>query len=326
MIRSIYFSSQDSSPLRDLPADDITNAIKNPEGLLWVSLENPSEEEARDILLEVFKFHPLAVEDCLSIGYQTPKLDDFSSYIFLIVHALSSNEHHSLENTLELNLFLGSNFLVTCHRSDQMPPVDEIWDRLNRDDRLIRNGSDFLCHGILDHLVDHYLPLIDQMDEEIENLEDRVLEKPDPAILNRILELKHEVIFLRRLVSPQRELMNRLSRDEFSMIDTQSRIYYRDIYDHLVRFQDMSESLRDIIAGVLDIYLNSTSLRLNEVMKALTIVSTIFLPLSFVAGVYGMNFQFMPEIYWRFGYLGVWVIFVIIFSGMLIFFKKRNWF
>jgi magnesium transporter len=207
-----------------------------------------------------------------------------------------------------------------------MPPVEFIWDRLNRDDRLIRNGSDFLCHGILDHLVDNYLPLIDHMDDEIETLEGKVLEKPDPAILSRILELKHDVLFLRRLISPQRELMNRLSRDEFPMIDAQSRIYYRDIYDHLVRIQELSESLRDIIAGVLDIYLNSTSLRLNEIMKALTIVSTIFLPLSFVAGVYGMNFQFMPEIYWRFGYLGVWVIFVTIFSGMLIFFKRRKWF
>ncbi len=131
---------------------------------------------------------------------------------------------------------------------------------------------------------------------------------------------------LRRIISPQREVINRLSRDDFPMIDRQSRIYFRDIYDHLVRIQDLTELLRDIVSGVMDIYLNSTSLRLNEVMKALTVVSTIFLPLSFVAGVYGMNFHYMPELSWRYGYLLIWVVFVLIFGGMLAWFKKRNWF
>jgi magnesium transporter len=326
MIRSIYFPTADASPQLALNQDEITAALGNSDGLLWVSLENPTEVEIKEMLAGVFKFHPLAIEDCISSGYQTPKIDDFKTYIFIIAHALSKDGAHTLAATLELNLFLGKNYLVTCFHHDHVPCVDAVWDLISRDDRLIRNGSDFLCHAILDHLVDDYLPVIDHMDDEIEDLEDKVLQKPDPAILARILELKHDVLFLRRMISPQREVMNRLSRDEFPMIDMQSRIYYRDIYDHLVRIQDLTESLRDIIAGVLDIYLNSTSLRLNEIMKALTIVSTIFLPLSFVAGVYGMNFQFMPEIYWRFGYLGVWVVFVSVFVGMILFFKKRNWF
>jgi len=197
---------------------------------------------------------------------------------------------------------------------------------MKKDRRIISNGSDFLCHAILDVLVDDYMPLLDKMDEEIEWLEDTVLSKPDPSTLERILNLKHSLMALRRIISPQREIMNRLSRDDYPQIDRQSKIYFRDIYDHLVRIQDLTETIRDIVSGALDIYLNSTSLRLNNIMKALTIVSTIFLPLSFVAGVYGMNFQYMPEIYWQYGYLFVWIIFVVIFIGLLVTFKRRGWF
>jgi magnesium transporter len=326
MIRSIYFPSKDTPPLRDLSHADLVSSLQNQNGLLWVSLEDLSDDEAHEILAGIFQFHPLAIEDCISVGYQTPKIDDFGSYIFLITHAISSNGLNSLENTQELDIFLGTNFLVTSFRAKHLNATEYLWDRIIRDDRMNRNGSDFLCHAILDHLVDEYFPVIDQMEEEIEEIEDVVLENPDPEILARILELKHNILFFRRLVAPQREVMNRLSRDEFEMIDAKSRIYYRDIYDHLVRIQDLSESLRDIIGGVLDIYLNSTSLRLNTIMKALTVVSTIFLPLTFVAGVYGMNFQYMPEIYWRGGYLFVWVIFALIVGGMLYYFKKKKWF
>jgi magnesium transporter len=326
MQRSIYFSSVDAQPVLNLTSGQMQDALLNQAGLLWLSLENSTETEISEFLDGVFHFHSLAIEDCLSSGYQHSKIDDFGTYLFMIVHAIETGDNHGTENAKELNIFLGSNFLVTCSLYEKMAPVEEVWERINRDDRLIRNGSDFLCHAVLDHLVDDYFPVIDLMDDEIEELEDTVLKSPNPNTLSRILELKHGIMVLRRLISPQREVVNRLSRDDFPMIDRQSRIYYRDIYDHLARIQDLCESLRDIISGVLDIYLNSTSLRLNEIMKALTIVSTIFLPLSFIAGVYGMNFQFMPEIYWRFGYLFVWGIFISVFAGMLVFFKKRNWF
>jgi magnesium transporter len=179
---------------------------------------------------------------------------------------------------------------------------------------------------VLDKLVDDYLPILDKLDDEIEWLEDQVLEKPQPKTLQRILDLKNALMYLRRIMSPQRELMNRLSRDQFPMIDRHSQLYFRDLYDHLVRYHDLVESLRDIVSGTMEIYLNSTSLRLNEVMKALTVVSTIFLPLSFVAGVYGMNFDFMPELYWKWGYPMVWGLFVAIVVGMLAYFKRQGWF
>jgi magnesium transporter len=253
-------------------------------------------------------------------------VDDFGSYLFIITHALLPG--YNLENlqTIELNCFLGTNFVVTHYQVSIMPPVENVWKRLERDSRIVSNGSDYLCHTILDSVVDEYMPLIDQMDDEIELLEDKVLEKPHPDTLHRILTLKHSVMTLRRIISPQREVMNSLSRDEYPQIDRQSRIYFRDIYDHLVRIQDMSDSIRDIATSAVDVYLNSTSLRLNEVMKALTIVSTIFLPMSFVAGVYGMNFHYMPELSTSWGYPLVWAVFISIPAVMLWYFKRRDWF
>jgi len=327
MIQTIYFSSSNSSPQHGLDTDQMKLALQNPEGLLWVSLEQPDNAETELILRDIFHFHPLAIEDSQSTGYQTPKIDDYGHFLFIVAHALAaSTEHINSDSSLELNLFLGENYLVTSFNSEDMPPVRDVWLRLQRDERIVQNGSDYLCHAILDHLVDDYIPLLDQMDETIEALEDQVLEKPTTDTLSNLLEIKHELMSLRRIISPQREVINRLSRDDYPMIDQQSRLYYRDIYDHLVRIQDLSESLRDIVSGVLDIYLNSTSLRLNEVMKALTVVSTIFLPLTFVAGIYGMNFHYMPEIPWRYGYLFVWIIFILIFFGMLAWFKHRKWF
>lgn len=309
-----------------LTPQEMRAALDQPDDLLWVSLEHPTTQEVQAVLQGVFQFHHLAIEDCLSTGYQTPKVDDFGTYLFIIVHALRPNKDIVRIDTMELNLFLGENYLVSVYLDENIPAVDYVWGRLSKDERLTSNGSDFLCHRLLDRIIDDFVPLLDQMDDEIEWLEDEVLEHPNPQILARILDMKHILMYLRRILSPEREVVNRLSRDDFPMIDQQSQIYFRDVYDHVVRYQEQTETLRDIVSGAMDIYLNSTSLRLNNVMKALTIVSTIFLPLSFVAGIYGMNFEFMPELDWRYGYLFVWLIFILIVGGMLYFFKKRGWF
>lgn len=325
MIRSVYYSRGNELKY-DLQKEEISETIKGQEGLLWVVLQESSTEETLEILRDVFHFHPLSIEDCESQGYQTPKVDEFENYLFILSHALIP-DHGSLEtlDTQELDIFMGGNFVVCSFHAEQMPPVEKVWSRLEKDHRLLQNGADFLCHSILDVLVDDYMPLIDRMDEEIEWLEDKVLEKPSPETLERILALKHSTLTLRRIVSPQREVINRLSRDEFDLIAPKHRIYFRDIYDHLVRIQDLSESVRDIVSGTLDIYLSATSNRLNEVMKALTIVSTVFLPLTFIAGVYGMNFKYFPEINWQFGYLYVWILFAAIIAVMIWYFKKKGW-
>jgi magnesium transporter len=325
MIHSIYFPSK-GDVQRDLTGDAMQQAIKDANGLLWVSLETATSDEIKEILSDTFHFHPLAIEDCTSAGYQTAKVDDFGHYLFIIAHALSYQDSLDEISTLEVNLFLGPNYLVTCYTDAQMPPVSFVWRKISRDERITANGADFLCHAILDALVDDYMPIVDELEEEVNDLEDQVLEKPNPQTLERLLNLKHSLLTLRRVISPQRELVNRLSRDNYPQIDKQSQIYFRDIYDHLVRIQDLLESIRDEVSSAMDIYLNSTSLRLNEVMKALTIVSTIFLPLSFVAGVYGMNFHYMPELSWKVGYPLVWLVFIGIAIGMLTLFRKKRWY
>jgi magnesium transporter len=326
MIRSLHIAA-DGKQAINVPVEDLRKALQTPDCLLWISLERPTEEEARAILVDLFQFHPLAIEDCLNTGYQSPKVDDFGKYIFLIFHALRPADDVAKLETMELNLFLGSNFLVSVHLDDKFPAVDALWTQLARDQRLTQNGSDFLCHSLLDFVVDEYMPLLDQMDDEIDLLEDQVLARPNTRMLERILDLKHKLIYLRRIISPQREVLNRLSRDQFPMIDEMSRIYFRDIYDHMVRYQELIETLRDVTGGAMDIYLNSTSLRLNEVMKALAVVSTIFLPLSFVAGMYGMNFQYMiPNWEWKYGFAVFVIICLAIVFGMLYFFKRRGWF
>ncbi len=325
MMRTVLFPAK-APPQLNIPPGEMEKVLRHPEEMVWVSLENPDEAEMA-ILSDVFHFHPLAIEDCQNVGYQPPKVDDFGSYIFLIVHAIHPDHDLTELETHELNIFLGENYLVTVFKGDMLRPIDTVFHKITRDYRLTENGSDFLCHAVLDALVDEYMPVIDQMDDEIEWLEDQVLAKPSTQTMDRIITLKHSIMSLRRIISPMREVINRLSRDDFPMIDRQSRIYFRDIYDHLVRIQDLTDTIRDIVSGTMDIYLNSTSLKLNEVMKALTIVSTIFLPLSFLAGVYGMNFVLnYPHWDWKYGIFFFWGLCLCVAFGMLLWFKRRGWF
>jgi magnesium transporter len=324
MIKAVRLEA--GKPPESLSIQDIPETLQKKSGYIWVSLENASQQEIETTLAGTFQFHPLAIEDCLSVGYQTPKVDDFDKYLFIIANAIEPDGSMKSLDTNELDIFLGTNYIVTCFTDETMPCVSTVWQRLSKDDRMAARGVDVICHALLDTLVDEYMPLLDQMDEEVEQLEDRVLANPETATLERLLTLKHMVMSLRRVINPQRELINRLCRDEFPQIGKVSQIYFRDVYDHLGRIQDMSESIRDIVSGAMDIYLNSTSLRLNVVMKALTIVSTIFLPLTFLAGVYGMNFKYFPELNQPWAYPALWVVFGLIVLFMLLFFKKRGWF
>lgn len=325
MIRSVTFTKEGIQK-GDLTADEIQKVLHTSETFLWISLESASKEETSSILEDIFHFHPLVIEDCLSTGYQTPKVDDFGQYLFIIANALQPFENFTKIETSEIDLLLGENYLVTCSFGDQMTPICKMWQQIDKDQRLHEHGVDLLCQRILDFLVDDYMPLLDQMDDEIDWLEDTVLDKPDPSVLERIMLLKHSLMSIRRLINPMREVMNTLSRDEFTVIKQKTRIYFRDIYDHLVRIQDLSESIRDIVTGAMDIYLNSISNRLNMIMKALTVVSTIFLPLTFIAGVYGMNFRNIPELSWQNGYFIIWGVFILIGLGMLLLFKRIGWF
>lgn len=324
MIRS-FVCGTECQLKQDLALEEIADALQEPGKTVWVSLETTTSDEFKTVLSDLFHFHPLAIEDCQSQGYQPPKVDDFGSYLFIVIHGIGVDSSSGDLVLKELDCFLGRNYLVTSYQTLDMPPIEAMKKRFDRDERLHNRGMDFLCHAILDRLVDEYMPILDEMDEELDKLEDMVLEHPRTEALQRVLSLKHNILTLRRVVSPEREVMNRLSRDDLPQISAPNRIYFRDVYDHLVRIHDLSESLRDVTSGTLDTYLSVTSNRLNEIMKALTVVSTIFLPLTFLAGIYGMNFRYMPELNWHWGYPMVWAICIGIVAGMLWFFRRHEW-
>jgi len=301
--------------------DKVSHALSTEDGFVWVSLEAASEEEINSILGGVFKFHPLAIEDCLSPGYQVAKIDDFSDYIFLITHAIKSDERLDTLEPLELDFFLGENFLVTCFTDAEIPAIEKTWERIIRDNRISKNGADFFCHTILDEVVDEYMPLIDSMETEVEWIEDSAMEKPTPATLQRLLSLKHSIMSLRRIIAPQREVMNRLSRDEFPQIDAQSLIYFRDIYDHLSKYYEVSETAREQVTDLMEIHLSlinnamaETANRTNAIMRRLTLITTIFMPLTLISGIGGMSefTMIIGQENWKIGYAVLLIVMAVI--------------
>ncbi len=325
MIRCLKMNKS-ANNFAEITLTEAKEAIADPTKIVWISLESATADEINLVLGDTLHFHPLTIEDCLSDGYQIAKVDDFGDYLFIIANALKVSEGEFDLDSAELDIYLGKNYLVSCFTASSMSPVERVWKRLQRDHRIYNHGADFLCHALLDALVDEFMPVTDNMENEIEVLEDTILQKPNPQVLERLISIKHSIVSLRRIINPLRELINRLARDQYPQIDPGNRIYFRDIYDHLVWILDLAETIRDIVSGAMDIYLNSTSLRLNEVMKALTIVSTIFLPLAFVTGLFGMNFIHIPGLSHPLGFWAVCALCLLISAGMIYFFKKQKWF
>ena len=293
MIRSLY-STPNKKIRTDLTPNEIGAALKDPRSLLWVDFcQTPPEEDA-PILLNTFGFHPLAVDDALQESH-VPKVDDWGQYLYIVLHAVLFNkEARDGEHveTLELDVFLGKHYLVT-HHDKPIAAVDRVWANCQRDERYVKAGADHLLYELADGVVADYMSIVDEIDEAIDRLEDEVFDKPTPQTLGRIFKIKRAVLNLRRTISPQREALNKLARDDYPVVDAKDRVYFRDVYDHLVRLYDINESLRDLAGSALDTYLSVINNNLNEVMKTLTVITTLFMPISFVAGFFGMNF-FQP--------------------------------
>ena len=272
----------------DYPPDKIAEALRDKNGMLWVDWLSAPPEECSPILRDVFGFHPLAIDDALHEEH-VPKIDDWGDYIYIALHGVNFKREWDALDTNELDIFLGRNFLVTYH-FDPIPAIDRMWAACGRDDRHVRGGPDHVLYEAIDAIVADYMKVMDEMDEAIDLIEDEVFDNPTPKTLERIFALKRAVLRLRRILSPQREVLNKLARDDYKVIDAKDRIYFRDVYDHIVRLHDLNESLRDLVGSALDTYLSVTSNRINQVMKVLTIVTTLFMPISFLAGFFGMNF------------------------------------
>jgi magnesium transporter len=288
MIRTIFFSP--GKPTRtDIPPEEFPRLIRDKRGLLWVDFVSEPPEIALPIL-QSFKFHHLAIDDALQETH-APKIDDWGDYLYIVLnymHLLKDTDPWDTEID-ELDIFLGRNYVIT-HHDNPVTSIDETWNMCQRDPRYAKDGPDHLLYKIIDATVMNYMPIIEKIDEEIDLIEDQVFDRPSSQTLARLFTLKRVLLAMRRILLPQREVLNKMARDDFQVIDQKDRIFYRDIYDHLVRLHDVNESLRDLVGGAMDTYLSVVNNRLNDVMKTLTLITTLFMPISFITGFFGMNF------------------------------------
>ena len=288
MIRSIFFSP--GKPVRkDIPPKEFPRLIRDKRGLLWVDFISEPPETTLPIL-QSFNFHHLAIDDALQETH-APKIDDWDEYLYIVLnymHLVKATDPWDTEID-ELDIFLGRNYVIT-HHDNPVVSIDETWDMCQRDPRYAKDGPDHLLYKIIDATVMNYMPIIEKIDEEIDWIEDQVFDRPSSQTLARLFTLKRVLLAMRRILLPQREVLNKMARDDYQVIDQKDRVFYRDIYDHLVRLHDVNESLRDLVGGAMDTYLSVINNRMNEVMKTLTIITTLFMPLTFVTGFFGMNF------------------------------------
>jgi magnesium transporter len=327
MIRSLFFTP--GKPIRkDVPPQEFPKLTRDRRGLLWVDFSDEPPEACLPIL-SGFGFHPLAIEDALQQTH-SPKLDDWGNYLYIVLNYMSVAENGDEWDTEidELDVFLGKNYIVT-HHDNPVLAIDETWNSCDRDPRTLQEGADHLLYKIADKLIASYMPAVEKIDDAIDQIEDQVFDRPSPRTLERLFALKRVLLAMRRILLPQREVMNKLARDDYDVIDPKDRIFFRDIYDHLVRLHDLNESLRDLVGGALDTYLSVINNRMNEIMKTLTIITVLFMPLTFVTGYFGMNF-FEPP-----GLMKSWtsvtafqiMMFIIMFLplGMYLWMRRRTW-
>jgi magnesium transporter len=330
MIRSLYY--QPGKPLQtDLKPADFPRAVRNPRGLLWVDFSGESAEVCQPIL-ERFGFHPLAIDDALAERH-VPKVDDWGDYLYIVFDTISligNNGAGWATESEELDVFIGHNYLVT-HHDLPIPSLDEIWSAVPRDPRNLQEGTDHLLYKIVDRLTSDYMHFVEQVDLAINEIEDEVFDRPTRGTLEQLFSLKRVLQSMRRIITPQREVLNKLARDDFRVIDPRDRVFFRDVYDHMVRLHDLNESMRDLVGGALDSYLSVINNRMNEVMKTLTIITTLFMPMSFIAGVFGMNF-FVPrsddaiwELMTRPVFFNVIALLALVPIIMYLWMRKRTW-
>lgn len=303
---------------------ELPELLANPANLVWVDMELPSEAED-SILAEIFGFHPLTIEDA-RLTRNAPKVEAFPDYLFFIVHGVKSETNPNNFCTKELDGYLGKNFVVTYHH-ENFRSIDNLKKKIRSSPFICRRGVDYLLHQILDELVDLYIPVIDEFDNAINELEERIFRstKSNNAILGEILDLKRSVARLRRITSKQLEVIYRFSHGEFPLIEEAHLPFYRDVFDHLQRVSDLAENYREMIGGLLDIQFSVVSNRTNEVVKVLTIFSAIILPLSLIAGIYGMNFENMPELKTKNGYYATLGFMGLVMILLLFYFWRKGW-
>ncbi|HTZ18166.1 MAG TPA: magnesium/cobalt transporter CorA [Dissulfurispiraceae bacterium] len=304
---------------------DICLSFREKESVTWINIEGIHRPAVLEQIGQCYGIHPLVLEDIMATD-QRPKTEDFGDYIFIVLKMIRYDVKTGGLDIEQVSILLGRNFVISFQEGRDGDVFDRIRERIRTGKGRIRKmGPDYLVYALVDSVVDNYFTVLENIGEKIEIVEDKVVADPAADTLRSIHKLKRDMIFLRKSVWPLREVIGTLERGDSALIKESTSIYLRDIYDHTIQVIDTVETFRDMLSGMLDIYLSSVSNRLNSVMKVLTVISTIFLPLSFIVGWYGMNFKFMPELEWRWGYPAVLILMAIIAGWMLILFKRKNW-
>lgn len=309
----------------DLEELEAHTASLNKDSVTWINVNGIHDKDVIETIGKIFALHPLLLEDIMNTD-QRPKMDEQETYLFITMKMLSCEGVPNLIKDDQLSLVFGHGYLISFQESemDAFGTIREMTK--NGRGRLQKMGSDYLAYSLMDIVVDNYFIVMERLGDEIEGLENELLKYPKQRTLRSINRLKREMIFVRRSIWPLREVIGDLERRGSAFIQESTFLYLRDIYDHIIHVIDTTETFRDIIAGMIDIYLSSISNKMNEVMKVLTIIATIFIPLTWIVGIYGMNFDYMPELRTKFGYPVVMSIMVVIGLLMVFYFKRKKWF
>lgn len=294
-----------------------------PERVTWLNIDGVHQPDLVEILGHSFKLHPLVMEDILNTD-QRPKVEDYDGYLYIVLRMLHYDNERNQINSEQISLILGEHFVLSLQEREG-DVFNAVRERIKGGRQLRQLHSGYLAYTLIDAIVDHYFVLLEQIGEQIETLEDELMSRPNRATLAKIHHFKREMVLLRRSVWPLREVLSRLSRTESPLISTETRLFFRDVHDHCVHIMDTVETFRELLVGMLDLYLSNVSNRMNEIMKVLTLIATVFMPLTFIAGVYGMNFDIMPELHWQWGYPATIAAMLVIALGLLLFFRRRRW-
>jgi magnesium transporter len=331
MIRSFVFTTLGKLHSKDIEMFLMPTLLADTNLFLWVDLEKPTPEETKFVLEDVFHFHPLSIEDCVQLSPSpkveeySPKEDDrFAPYLFMVIHAVDYSRKDGVFATGELNFFLGKNYLVTYHEVP-LKSVQVTSDRCLKSTVHIARAPDRVAHTLLDSIVENYKPALDELSLEIGELEQQALQNPTRGTLNKILQVKKEVLHLRLIIGPQREVLARFARGEFKLIRAHLVPYYRDVYDALFHISELAQAYTDSLTGLLQVYLNMSSNQTGEVVKLLTMITVITTPLMMVGTWYGMNFKNMPELEVRFGYELATAVTLVATAGTYWYFKRKKW-
>jgi len=305
---------------------NINEAIKykNSNTITWLNLNGLNHIKEIETLGKHFNLHPLVLEDIVNTS-QRPKIDDYDDYIFLVIKMMYYNDNEEIVSE-QVSFILGEDYVLTFQEAEG-DVFDSLRERLRQAKGRIRSlGADYLLYALIDSLVDHYYAIIETMGNKIEELEDELFEgATKDQITTQIQTLKREILKIRRAIFPLREIINRIEKTESKLIDQTTQRYFSDVYDHVIQVTENIDIYREMIWSLMDMYMTTISNRMNEVMKVLTIIATIFIPLTFIAGIYGMNFENMPELHTKYGYHIVWAVMIVTFAGMMYYFKRKKW-